>query len=537
MYMCEQAAFFNGIGFNPWENVWGVFNAMSGSSSALLRRAAALLRYFQPFLTTAWEPHVPLHAATGSSSGVFASAWRAAPGAVYTHNATLYTLVNRVNRNMTSEPTVLVPCDDANAVYFDAYHGVEIFPTPLLEGGCALSLDIEAMGLGAVLCVAALDVTPDLRNFLSSMAALTARSLASFPTDNAYANQTMMDNGRTSPLPSAPPGMQYIPGNASWRFTVSGTEIEPFAGNCIGAACARVDVQFPWETTAVRTHAPVNLNVPGFYMDTVPTTNAAFSAFLMGSAYWPGDDHNFVRDWECSGSSSAHHQQKANGVTTKSAQQQQQASAITAAAAGASSSSPGALSSLTGVAAPASLPHTVSPRVCTYPPGWDDKPVTWVSLEDARAFCGYNGKRLPNDWEWQRAAQGDDGRIYPWGSTNGTSGFVPAAVTGRNLTSPDASHAHPSGASPFGVLDMVGNIWQWTNEFRDAHTRGGLQRGGSYYEPQGSNWYYPRSLRVDTHNKWLMWAPSYDRAGTVGFRCAADAAAGGAPAAAKEAAL
>ena len=52
-----------------------------------------------------------------------------------------------------------------------------------------------------------------------------------------------------------------------------------------------------------------------------------------------------------------------------------------------------------------------------YPEGWANKPVTWVSLEDARAYAAWAGKRLPHEWEWQYAAQGDDGRIYPWGNT------------------------------------------------------------------------------------------------------------------------
>ena len=51
----------------------------------------------------------------------------------------------------------------------------------------------------------------------------------------------------------------------------------------------------------------------------------------------------------------------------------------------------------------------------TYPAGWDDKPVTWVSLEDARAYAKWAGKRLPHEWEWQYAAQGTDGRALSLG--------------------------------------------------------------------------------------------------------------------------
>jgi iron(II)-dependent oxidoreductase len=90
------------------------------------------------------------------------------------------------------------------------------------------------------------------------------------------------------------------------------------------------------------------------------------------------------------------------------------------------------------------------------------------------------------------------------------------------LTQPDDVDAHPAGASPFGVMDLVGNVWQWSDEYADDHTRGGILRGGNYYQPQGSIWYFPEAYRNDQHGKLLLMAPSYDRSGTVGFRCAMD---------------
>jgi formylglycine-generating enzyme required for sulfatase activity len=200
------------------------------------------------------------------------------------------------------------------------------------------------------------------------------------------------------------------------------------------------------------------MTVPTFYIDRTPVTNAQYKTFLDATHYHPRDDHDFLRDWQ-------------NG---------------------------------------------------TYPQGWAKRPVTWVSLEDARAYARWAGKRLPHEWEWQYAAQGWDQRIYPWGN-QWNPAAVPVPDLGRTLRGPDDVTAHPQGASPFGVMDMVGNVWQWTDEFEDMHTRSAIVRGGSYYQPQNSMWYFPQAYRLDEHGKYLLMAPSLDRSGTIGFRCAADA--------------
>jgi formylglycine-generating enzyme required for sulfatase activity len=197
------------------------------------------------------------------------------------------------------------------------------------------------------------------------------------------------------------------------------------------------------------------LTVKPFWIDRFPVTNAQFKAFLDASGYRPQDDHHFLRDWK-------------DGAP---------------------------------------------------PAGWENKPVTWVSLEDARAYARWAGKRLPHEWEWQYAAQGTDGRAYPWGN-EWNAEAVPAPVRGRDLPGPSDVDAHPAGASPFGVRDLVGNVWQWTDEFVDEHTRAATLRGGSYYQPQNALWFFPQAYRLDQHGKYLLMAPSRDRAATIGFRCA-----------------
>jgi len=91
------------------------------------------------------------------------------------------------------------------------------------------------------------------------------------------------------------------------------------------------------------------------------------------------------------------------------------------------------------------------------------------------------------------------------------------------MREPTDVNAFPQGASPFGVMDMVGNVWQWTEEFTDEHTRAAILRGGSYYQPQGSMWYFPKAYKLTEHGKYLLMNPSLDRSATVGFRCAKDA--------------
>src|SRR5438270_10052265 len=161
------------------------------------------------------------------------------------------------------------------------------------------------------------------------------------------------------------------------------------------------------------------MHIKSFYIDKYPVSNTEFKKFLDATHYHPKDELNFLRDWK-------------DGA---------------------------------------------------FPSGWDNQPVTWVSLDDARAYAAWAGKRLPHEWEWHYAAQGADGRLFPWGH-DWNPAAVPTPNTGRTLVPPADVDAHPAGASPFGVMDLVGNVWQWTDEFVDAHTRAAILRGGSAYCPQ-----------------------------------------------------
>jgi formylglycine-generating enzyme required for sulfatase activity len=430
-----QAAFFNGVGVESWENVWGYWNQFSARDAEALRRISSIYRAFPELVVSAdWAPHVPtLH------YGVYASRFPAP-------SLTLWTIVNR-NGFDVGEGVIAVAHREGRR-YYDVWNGAEL--SPRLEGSRdVLSVALEPRGFGAVLALEPGANAPTLEALLRAQAARSARPLSSYSAEWSFLPQRQVPGEPAPPAREPPPGMVLVPG-AQYVFSVHGVEIE--GENRVG-----LDVQYPWEDSPRRSHYHV-LQVAPFFIDRHPVTNAEFKAFVDASGYHPGDDHNFLRHW-------------VGGA----------------------------------------------PRA-----GDADRPVTWVSLEDARAYARWAGKRLPREWEWQYAAQGLDGRLYPWGDA-WDEAAAPAPWKGRDLPPPPAVGAHPRGASPFGAEDMVGIVWQWTDEYVDLHTRSAILRGGSFYQPQNSYWYFPQAYKLCEHGKYLLMAPSRDRAGTLGFRCAKDA--------------
>ena len=175
------------------------------------------------------------------------------------------------------------------------------------------------------------------------------------------------------------------------------------------------------------------------------------------------------------------------------------------------------------------------------PAGKADHPVVYLDLADARTFARWAGKRLPREEEWQYAAQGTDGRLWPWGDEPielerrldyGTERYYGnvADLSRCNSHSNDTTpvDAYPGGASPFGVLDMAGNVWEWTEGERDdGHTRYAILKGGSFAVVTGSPWYTSSGAQpCEVHDKMLLMHPGLDRCETVGFRCVTDVETG-----------
>lgn len=222
---------------------------------------------------------------------------------------------------------------------------------------------------------------------------------------------------------------------------------------------------------------PKNLSMKGFYMDKYPVTNGQFNKFIDATNYHPSDSVNFLKHW-------IHGKPK---------------------------------------------------------PGEENFPVVNISYEDAQAFAKWAGKRLPTEAEWQFAAQTTDGRTWPGGNDVKQKGkeakSISTTLTLVDYGMPDSIYCNPGngklypvgkykkGINPYGLYDLVGSVWQLTNDWYQNDTyQYIIMKGGSYYHPGGSWWYVQGGPKPLHYRQMLLRvSQGFERNATVGFRCVKDA--------------
>jgi formylglycine-generating enzyme required for sulfatase activity len=216
-------------------------------------------------------------------------------------------------------------------------------------------------------------------------------------------------------------------------------------------------------------------DMSAMYMDKYPVTNRQFEAFLKATRYKPADAARFLAHW-------------------------------------------------------------VKGRI---PAGMEDFPVVHVGLEDAQAYAKWAGKRIPTEVEWQYAAQTSELREWPWNQKvsvtrkeeNVTETLTTVEIGGIDSVNCNLGNgllykvgSYPQGVNPHGLEDLVGCVWQLTNDvYQVGNYRYVILKGGSFFKPSGSWWYVqggPRELHY--RQMLLRVSAGFERNATVGFRCVVD---------------
>jgi formylglycine-generating enzyme required for sulfatase activity len=219
-------------------------------------------------------------------------------------------------------------------------------------------------------------------------------------------------------------------------------------------------------------------SMKSFFIDQFPVTNQQFKKFLDATGYRPADTTNFLKNW-------------------------------------------------------------VAGKI---PAGEENFPVVYVSYEDAQAFARWAGKRLPSEKEWQYAAQTPSLNEWPWKQKNPVKWKTEEITETLTIQKPEGIDStlcnlgngklypvgkYNKGANPYGLQDLVGCVWQLTNDvYQSGSYRYIIMKGGSYFNPSSSWWYVQGGPRPLNYRQYLLRvSPGFERNATVGFRCVKDAGA------------
>lgn len=606
-------AYFNGLGFVAWENVWGMWNELTPRTGELLRRVAALQRHFSRILQLRNDSFWPFFNAfplemRGPDGRNVSSIEAVRVTRFYAANESLFAVVTGLEVNRKSSWPLAINYHIQGTRYYDFYHGTELNVTvvpscltsdsskvtleschagradqswslenhtlrqgelclvfegaSLFMGDCSasawtqeqqtlqtpgglclnvdpavrgrgqgaaiavaacetidrrsqwvvangtiqtgleasatawLDFELEPLAIGAVLSIAPnQQLSPSDAEFLDTMRTMTARPLSEFPT---HWEGNLPQNLVVQPSPAPMEGV--VAGMVRVEEEDCSTWTFKVTGMEIeGEDRYGVDVQYPWEKAAQRVHQ---------HTFSLGPSGSLAPFYLDKNLVTKGDYFKFIN---------------ASGYK------------------------------------PADAGNYLKDWEGDQP-SLPEAPVVWVSRLDAQNYCAHHGKRLPEEWEWQLAAGGCENRLYPWGDAPPEYGtHIPPLFPGRQDYNASPIGSFPQGASANGILDLAGNVWQWTSLFEDAHTRGAILRGGTVFRPGiggtgdpesvrhevnymwFGDWYfpggldtvhgpepwgirkYPDAFQLQNHAKLLMMSPSLDRSGAIGFRCAASA--------------
>jgi formylglycine-generating enzyme required for sulfatase activity len=156
--------------------------------------------------------------------------------------------------------------------------------------------------------------------------------------------------------------------------------------------------------------------------------------------------------------------------------------------------------------------------------GLDDHPVVRISWDDVYAYCSWAGRRLPTEAEWEKAARGTDGRLYPWGDASPSSRVL---NFNSNLGTTAPVGSYPDGVSIYGAYDMAGNVWEWVMDWHQEY----YYHNSPFENPigppngdgrgmRGGSWF---SSEIGVRAAYREWGYQDGSYWSTGFRCVLDA--------------